>query len=170
MSANARKPVKNSASKQTFQQYERDTEDAWDDGDDDLLVRLRLDTNFIQSTANQVISNHNSTPAATHKTTGTCELTTGICELTTAKCELVTAACKLTTATCELTTATCEHIYMYIIFVLYEVQRGSLSVIDCKMGLSDKQSASANISIYIHKHYYIQRLSRPVMRCIYICI
>ena len=53
--------------KSSFQQYERDTEDAWDDGDDDLLMRLKLDTNFIQSTASQIIDSHsNSSPVKPH--------------------------------------------------------------------------------------------------------
>ena len=63
-----RKQVKNSGGgKSSFQQYERDTEDAWDDGDDDLLMRLKLDTNFIQSTASQIIDSHsNSSPVKPH--------------------------------------------------------------------------------------------------------
>lgn len=45
----------------SFQRYEESTLDAWDDGDDDLLVRLKLDSNMIQSTASQVINNHSET-------------------------------------------------------------------------------------------------------------
>ncbi|XP_067930739.1 TBC1 domain family member 22B-like [Watersipora subatra] len=58
MAASPRKNAKSSAT--SFKQYEASTQDAWDDGDDDLLVRLRLDTNIIQSTANLVIDSHNT--------------------------------------------------------------------------------------------------------------
>lgn len=63
----SKKPVKKGSSSGTessFRQYEANTLDAWDDGDDDLLVRLKLDSNFIKSTANQVINNHNHTTKA----------------------------------------------------------------------------------------------------------
>lgn len=44
----------------SFQRYQEDTHDAWDDGDDDLLVRLKLDSQIIHSAANQVIESHNA--------------------------------------------------------------------------------------------------------------
>ena len=46
--------------KTSFQQYEESTIDAWDDGDDDLLAKLKLDSSMIQSTAKQVIHSHSS--------------------------------------------------------------------------------------------------------------
>lgn len=68
----------------SFQRYQESTSDAWDNGDDDLLVRLKLDSNMIQSAASQVISSHsesnqtpghptpsNKTAVAGHKTQST---------------------------------------------------------------------------------------------------
>lgn len=59
-----KQPSKKSSSSShgaSFQRYEESTIDAWDDGDDDLLVRLKLDSNMIQSTASQVINSHSET-------------------------------------------------------------------------------------------------------------
>lgn len=64
MAVSPKKQSKNSSS--TFKQYEASTEDAWDDGDDDLLQRLKIDQQFIQSTASKVInSHHTSTTTST---------------------------------------------------------------------------------------------------------
>lgn len=66
MAASPKKLPKSSAS--SFKQYEASTEDAWDDGDDDLLQRLKIDQNFIQSTASQVIDSHHTSLATSAST------------------------------------------------------------------------------------------------------
>jgi len=59
--------------KSSFQQYEESTLDAWDDGDDDLLVRLKLDEDYIKSTATNIIDHHSMSTAKN----GSADVSTG---------------------------------------------------------------------------------------------
>lgn len=57
----------NPGNKSSFQQFQESTNDAWSDGDDDLLVglKLKLETGLAVVTADQVIRNHRPTGTST---------------------------------------------------------------------------------------------------------
>ena len=69
MAASPKKQSKNSAS--SFKQYEASTQDAWDDGDDDLLAKLKLDATIIQSAASQVLNSHHTSNSSAQSTNST---------------------------------------------------------------------------------------------------
>jgi len=53
--------MKSGRANDSFQDFQSKTEDAWDDGDDDLMIdmaNIRMSMKDIQTTAKQVLDNH----------------------------------------------------------------------------------------------------------------
>ncbi|WAR26889.1 TB22B-like protein [Mya arenaria] len=68
-SSNLKKDEKMKTAKtgDSFQDFQNKTEDAWDDGDDDLMIdmaNIRMSMKDIQSTAKQVLDNHSTAPGS----------------------------------------------------------------------------------------------------------
>jgi hypothetical protein len=53
--------------KDAFQDFENKTSDAWDDGEDDLLMMPNMSMRDVQSTARAVLDNHSRQQRAKHE-------------------------------------------------------------------------------------------------------